>query len=241
MGEAPGGTPRYWAIVVAAGGGTRMQTALPKQYLESQGKTLVEHSLAAFFHLAWVDGVVAVVAAHDQRFESLAVAREARLQIATGGAARADSVLAGLRRVSELARSQAQNTYVLVHDGARPCVTRADIERLRDQATDENGGLLAAPVTDTVKRAADGRVDESVDRRDLWCAQTPQMFRLDLLRTALEACAAQRVEVTDEAGAMERAGYRPRLVEARKSNLKVTYPEDLALADFWLSRPEAQR
>jgi 2-C-methyl-D-erythritol 4-phosphate cytidylyltransferase len=92
-----------------------------------------------------------------------------------------------------------------------------------------------------VKRAGDGRASETVDRRDLWCAQTPQMFRLDLLGAALEACASQGVAITDEAGAMEIRGHRPRLVEARKSNIKVTYPEDLALAEFWLSRPEAQR
>jgi 2-C-methyl-D-erythritol 4-phosphate cytidylyltransferase len=229
--------PRYWAVVAAAGGGARMGVKTPKQYLPACGKTLVEHSLAVFLELGWIEGVVVVIAPGDTQFRQLPCAAEPRVRLAAGGATRADSVLAGLA----LLPNDPQNLYVLVHDAARPCVTRADIERLRDEATDEQGGLLAVPQADTLKRAEERQVRETVDRRGLWCAQTPQMFRADSLRQALQAAAGRGAEVTDEASAMEAAGFRPHLVPGRRSNIKVTYAEDLALAEFWLSRPENQR
>jgi 2-C-methyl-D-erythritol 4-phosphate cytidylyltransferase len=232
---------RYWAVVAAAGGGSRMRSERPKQYLQVRGRTLIEYSLAPFFQTGWIDGVVAVLAPGDDEFARLSIARHWKLHIAPGGTSRAESVLAGLRRVRELSRGDEVGTYVMVHDAARPCVIRADIERLREEASDEHGGLLAVPVNDTLKRASEARVRETVDRRDLWRAQTPQLFRLDLLRRALETCAAKNQEVTDEASAMEAQGYRPLLVSSRKSNIKVTYPEDLALAEFWLSRQESER
>jgi 2-C-methyl-D-erythritol 4-phosphate cytidylyltransferase len=228
---------RYWALVPAAGGGKRMGAKIPKQYLQAAGKTLLEHSLQVFLELGWIEGVVAVLAAGDVEFLKLPCAGEPRLRVATGGATRADSVLVGLGHLP----TDPENLYVLVHDAARACVTRADVERLRDEATDEQGGLLAVPQADTLKRADQHQVRETVDRRDLWCAQTPQLFRADLLRQALQAAVKHGAEVTDEASAMEAAGYRPRLVPGRRSNIKVTYAEDLALAEFWLSRPENQR
>jgi len=214
-----------------------MGGTIPKQYLKAAGKTLLEHSLAALLALDWVDGVIVGLAAGDTTFGKLPCAKDARIRLATGGATRADSVLAGLRQVP----AAEKETFVLVHDAARPCVTRGDIQRLRDEASDADGGLLAAPVADTLKRAESSRSAATVDRRDLWAAQTPQMFRLDLLRTALETCKARGIEVTDEAAAMEAMGHHPRLVNGRRSNLKVTYADDLALAEFWLSRPENQR
>lgn len=220
-----------------------MRAAQPKQYLEVHDRPLIDYSICAFLQLGWIDGVVAVLSRSDHRFADLAVARKPRVHVATGGATRADSVLAGLRKVSDLAVTDDERTFVLVHDAARPCVVRKDIEKLRDEASGEHGGLLAVPVSDTLKRAEREKeqVRETIDRRSLWRAQTPQLFRLDLLRNALEACAAKGVDVTDEASAMEAGGYHPRLVTARQSNLKVTYPEDLALAEFWLSRQESER
>jgi 2-C-methyl-D-erythritol 4-phosphate cytidylyltransferase len=232
---------RYWAVVAAAGGGSRMKVGKPKQYLPLHGQALIEHSLERFLRLDWIDGVVAVLARGDEVLANLPVARNSRLHLATGGATRAQSVLSGLRRVSDLATSQDDCTFVLVHDAARPCVVRKDIERLRDEASDEHGGLLAVPLSDTLKRAENGHVRETLDRRALWRAQTPQLFRLDLLREALETCEAAGVDVTDEAGAMEARGRRPRLVESRSSNIKVTFLEDLALAEFWLARQESER
>ena len=146
------------------------------------------------------------------------------------GAARAESVRAGLDVVAAAAQGFA-DVNVLVHDAARPCLNWADLERLRDEAGDEHGGLLAVPVIDTLKRAKQGvRVEATVDRSLYWRAQTPQLFRLDLLIAALRDASTRGIEITDEASAMEFAGYHPRLVRGRESNLKVTYAEDLALA-----------
>jgi len=216
-----------------------MRAAKPKQYLKLRGRSVLEYSVNPLMDAAWIDGVVIVLAPGDDEFARLALGRHWKIHTATGGAKRADSVLAGLKKVEELAKTTAP--YVMVHDAARPCLTRADLERLRDEATSEQGGLLAVPMADTVKRAEGTHAASTVSRRELWRAQTPQLFRLDLLAQALEDCIARGVDVTDEAGAMEAAGYRPRLVHGREGNIKVTYPDDLALAEFWLERQENGR
>lgn len=231
--------PRYWAVIPAAGGGSRMGLAKPKQYLNLRGRAILEWSVAPFLDSGWIDGVVLVLAKSDQDYPRLAVARHPKIVITTGGSARADSVLAGLDAVTDRTRAF-DDVYVLVHDAARPCLDWSDLERLRDEADDEHGGLLAMPVTDTLKKAKKGKVAATLDRSLMWRAQTPQLFRLDLLRQALLDCEERNLQVTDEASAMERAGYKPRLVRGRESNLKVTYPEDLLLAEFWLAHAESQ-
>ena len=230
-------SPRYWVVIPAAGGGTRMGISQPKQYLPLRGRTLLEWSVGVFLELDWVDGVVLVLAKNDADYPRLPIAKHPRVVTTTGGAARAESVLAGLECVAERSRGFA-NVYALVHDAARPCVRWNDIERLRDEASDKNGGLLARPVADTLKKSKKSKVAGTLDRSFVWRAQTPQLFRLDLLRTALSECLVRDLEVTDESSAMERAGYKPRLVQGAESNIKVTYPEDLKLADFWLAQQE---
>jgi 2-C-methyl-D-erythritol 4-phosphate cytidylyltransferase len=232
-------SPHYWAVVAAAGGGARMQAGRAKQYLEVRGRSLIEHSIAPLVESPWIVGVVVVLQPGDDEFARLPLVRHRKVHTAAGGAARADSVLAGLKRVAELAKDE--TVFVLVHDAARPCVLRADLDRLRDEASSEQGGLLAMPMADTIKRAEGPHAAATVNRRELWRAQTPQLFRLDLLRVAMEQAAARGMDVTDEASAMELAGYRPRLVTGREANIKVTFPDDLALADFWLSRQEQER
>lgn len=209
-----------------------MRSRLPKQYLPLRGRTLLEWSLAPLLACSWIEGVVVVISADDRRFSRLAVARSSKLTVTTGAATRAGSVAAGL---AEVARCSSANPFVLVHDAARPCVGRSDLVKLRDEASDRHGGLLAVPAVDTLKQADKGRVAGTLDRSRVWQAQTPQMFRLDLLQDALRASARKKIEVTDEAGAMEAAGFHPRLVPASPSNLKVTYPSDLPLAAFWLA------
>lgn len=232
----PTAVPRYWAVVPAAGGGTRMGGGRPKQYLPLRGRTLIEWSLAPFLQAEWIDGIVVVLPRSDNEFAQLPIARHPRIVTTTGGAARAESVLAGLGAVAERT-APFREVYVLVHDAARPCVQAGDIDRLCEEADDEHGGILALPVTDTLKRAnKQSRIAETVDRALYWRAQTPQMFRLQALRQALQDCAERGLDVTDEAGAMECAGYKPRLVRGRESNIKVTYPEDLLLAEFWLQQ-----
>lgn len=230
---------RYWAVIPAAGGGSRMGMARPKQYLPLRGRTLLEWSLAPFLDCGWIDGVVLVLARSDSDFARLPVARHPKIVTTQGGAARAESVLAGLDAVA-LATAGFADINVLVHDAARPCLDWADLDRLRDEADDEHGGLLALPMADTLKLARQNKVASTVDRSQYWRAQTPQLFRLALLTRALRQAAELKLDITDEASAMENAGFAPRLVRGRESNLKVTYPEDLLLADFWLQQQETQ-
>ncbi len=213
----------------------------PKQYLALRGRALLEWSLSPFLDTGWVDGIVLVLAKGDSDFAKLPIARHPKILTVTGGASRAESVLAGLRAVTAASTGLDAPIYALVHDAARPCLTVDDIESLRDDATDENGGLLALPLTDTLKREGRERALATIDRSELWRAQTPQLFRLDLLRAALERARGKGAALDDEAAAMEAAGYKPLLVRGRESNLKVTFPEDLPLAEFWLSRQEYAR
>ena len=215
-----------------------MGSARPKQYLPLRGRSLIEWSLAPFVESEWIDGVVVVLARNDTEFQRLPIARHPRIVTTVGGSARAESVLAGLETVARRTAAFSE-VYALVHDAARPCVAWNDIEKLCEEAADEQGGLLALPVSDTLKQARKGKVAATVDRESMWRAQTPQLFRLDLLMQSLRVCNERGLTVTDEASAMECAGYEPRLVRGRESNIKVTYPEDLPLAEFWLEQQES--
>ena len=226
--------PPFWALIPAAGVGSRMAADRPKQYLEVAGKTIIEHSLACFLDHPQLLGVVVSLALDDPYWPHLACAAEPRLQRAEGGRERADSVLNGLLRLSELGARD--DDWVLVHDAARPNLARSDLDLLlAELAADPVGGLLAVPARDTLKRAGpDGRVRETVDRATIWQAYTPQMFRLGELQRALADALLAGVAITDEASAMEWAGHAPRLIEGRADNLKVTRPEDLlGLRRLW--------
>lgn len=234
------GLRNVWAVIPAAGSGSRMGAGLPKQYLELNGRTLLQHTLQRVLSYTRVKGLVLVVAANDRRWVDI-VARLAddRLETVTGGTERFQSVLNGLRAL----RSRAQSDdWVMVHDAARPCVRHSDLDRLFMAIEGEPaGGLLGMRVRDTMKRSADDQhVTATVDREGLWHALTPQVFRYRLLLDALEQTARDAVLVTDEAAAMERCGYHPLMVEGRGDNLKVTRPEDLALASFYLRQQEEE-
>lgn len=216
--------------------GRRLGGEIPKQYQQILGRSVLEWSIAPFLALPWIRGVMVVLNAQDSTFASLPVSADAKIATTIGGGQRQDSVLAGLRALSKL-EAKAERLFVMVHDAARPCVAIEDIERLKREGSDDDGGLLAEPVSDTLKRAEAGQVISSIDRRQVWRAQTPQMFRLDLLRAALEDCGEQMV--TDDASAMEQSGYRPRLVQGSGRNLKVTYADDLAVAGLWLKQSQA--
>lgn len=221
---------RYFALVPAAGTGTRMGTAVPKQYQLIQGRPMLWHALHALCGHARVAGVYVVLSPRDPYFETWEWRDFAgKLKaLHCGGAVRAESVLNGLR---ELQGELSEEDWVLVHDAARPCLTRDLIDRLIDAVgQDRAGGILAIPVADTLKRADDaGRIAATEPRAGLWQAQTPQMFPYGRLLQALEAAPPETV--TDEAGALELQGIRPRLVEGSGLNVKVTRPEDLRLAE----------
>ncbi|CDI03750.1 4-diphosphocytidyl-2C-methyl-D-erythritol synthase [Candidatus Competibacter denitrificans Run_A_D11] len=227
---------RYWAIVPAAGTGKRLGSTIPKQYLTLLDRPVIAHTLAALLQHPRIEGAVVVVDSKDCWWPDIAASLDTAKPLwrAPGGTERCHSVLNGL----EVLQAQAESTdWVLVHDAARPCLTAADLDRLFAQLADDPvGGLLATPVRDTLKQAdSSGRIGVTVDRSQLWHALTPQMFRLGDLHHALRAALARGLLVTDEAAAMEAAGFSPRLVEGRADNIKITRPEDLALAAFFLS------
>lgn len=230
---------RAWAVVPAAGSGRRMGAAIAKQYLPLRGRPLLAHALAPLLATPRIEAVVLVVAPDDDRWHEV-VPEGARLLTATGGAERCHSVLNGL---AQLEGRAAAEDWVLVHDAARPCLAHGELEALfRELADDPVGGLLAVPLADTLKAADERhRVARTVPREGLWRALTPQMFRFGLLRAALRDAVTAGVLVTDEAAAMEHAGHRPALVAGRAANIKVTGPEDLALAEAVLRGREERQ
>ena len=222
----------FTVVVPAAGVGSRMGASCPKQYLPLVGKFLIEHTLERLLGHPRIERVVVAIAADDEFFATLPVASHPRILITTGGAERADSVLQGLALV--------ENDWVLVHDAARPCITHQDIDALIHAGLAGDGAILGNRVRDTMKRSdASGRIQKTVDRNQLWHALTPQFFRTRQLEAALQQGLKLGAVITDEASAMELAGWHPLMVEGRADNLKVTRPEDLALAALFLSQQEA--
>lgn len=227
-------TPRCYALVPAAGVGARSGADRPKQYVPIAGRAMMAHTLDALLAVPGLAATLVVLSPEDDQFETAVpgFAGERGWVARCGGATRAESVANGLHEL--LARGAQPHDWVLVHDAAR-CLLRPEwVERLMQAcADDEVGGLLALPVADTLKEAdALGRVAATVDRRGKWAAQTPQMFRLCLLRPAL---AAAGDAVTDESSAIEALGHRPLLVESPLENFKVTWPADFALAERLLN------
>lgn len=221
-------------MVAAAGRGERMGSHTPKQYLALGGRTIIEHTLATLLAHPRIAGVLVVLAADDALWPGITELNGKPVRTATGGATRSASVMAGLHA---LPTSVAAHDFVLIHDAARPCVRKPDIDRLIERAGQHEGGLLAVPVRDTLKRAnADQCSVATESRESLWRAFTPQMFRRGALTKALQDASSAGIEVTDEAMAMERAGFTPLLVEGAADNLKLTTTEDLAEAEWLLSR-----
>ncbi|MGV8917890.1 MAG: 2-C-methyl-D-erythritol 4-phosphate cytidylyltransferase [Pseudomonas sp.] len=219
--------PAFWAVIPAAGIGARMAADRPKQYLQLGGLTILEHSLGCFLDHPQLKGLVVSLAVDDPYWPTLACASDPRIQRAAGGRERADSVLNALLQLN--AQGAHDDDWVLVHDAARPNLSRGDLDKLLyELANDPVGGLLAVPARDTLKRAdSNGRVTETVDRSLIWQAYTPQMFRLGALHRALADSLVSDVSITDEASAIEWSGLSPRLIEGRSDNIKVTRPEDL--------------
>lgn len=223
-----------WCVVPAAGRGARVGGDIPKQYLPLAGEPLILHTLGRLSAHPSIAGLMIVLGAGDEHWPALDQLNGRPVLTTIGGTERCDSVLAGLRA---LPAEVADDHFVLVHDAARPCVRREDISRLIELAVPAGGGLLGAPLRDTLKRAnADGRCQVTEPRDQRWRAFTPQMFRRAELSAALLAASAAGVTVSDEAMAMELAGFAPLLVEGAEDNIKVTTATDFALAEFLLPR-----
>ena len=226
-------TTKFWAIVPAAGVGKRMNADRPKQYLELADKTVIEHTLTRLLQADVFTAVAVAISEEDPYWSELPIASHEKIVKAKGGKERADSVLSGLHSIRDHAQD---NDWVLVHDAARPCLTTADIHHLIDSLiNDDVGGILAVASADTLKNVQGNNILGTLDRSHIWRALTPQMFRYGDLKTALEQ-AVGNPAITDEASALELQGKQPKIVEGRPDNIKITRPEDLALAAFFMEQ-----
>jgi 2-C-methyl-D-erythritol 4-phosphate cytidylyltransferase len=223
-----------WAVVPAAGIGSRMQADCPKQYLQLDQQTILEHTLLRLSSHPDVVGLVVAIAKHDTFWPRLNLNLACPVHIVDGGAERVDSVQNALQF---LQNHTDDNPWVMVHDAARPLLRHSDIDVMLEQLYNgDTGGILGVPVTDTVKRVADdNQITETVCREGLWRAGTPQMFRLQALSDAIIE-AQPNIKVTDEASAMEYVGIMPKMVAGHSDNIKITVPQDLALASLFLQQ-----
>jgi 2-C-methyl-D-erythritol 4-phosphate cytidylyltransferase len=234
----------FWAVVPAAGIGSRFVdnvcTDTSKQYRMIGDRTVLEHSVAVLLQNPCIHKVVIALHADDNRAYRLPALRHPKIRFIAGGAERADSVRNALLYLSQ--QSACDHDWVLVHDAARPCLHAEDLQALLSAlAHDAVGGLLAVPATDTLKQADvvaphESRVRATLDRSLIWHAYTPQMFRFSVLLQAMQQAHRNAISITDEASAIETLGLRPRLIQGRRDNIKITYSQDLALAAFYLAQ-----
>lgn len=223
------------AIVPAAGVGKRMQANCPKQYLTINKLTILEHTVNRLLAHPMIKKVIVVISAADEYFSGTRLANQGNVQTVVGGQERVDSVLAGLKAVDA-----DEFSWLMVHDAARPCVSHHDISALIRACHQKNsGGLLACQVRDTMKRGNNEQeILATVERQNLWHALTPQMYRLTELTSAIELALANKATITDESSAMEFANKPSLLVASSSDNIKITRPEDLAMATFILDKQQ---
>lgn len=225
---------KYWGIVPAAGVGKRMQVDCPKQYLPLNNKTVLEQTLSRLLEMEQITAIVVAVSKQDLFWAELEISKNPRILTVAGGKERADSVLSAL---NFLANKANDNDWVLVHDAARPCITKDDIATLINELQDHSvGGVLALATDDTLKLVNSRLIVETLDRSSIWRALTPQMFRYSVLKHALQEAADKSQMITDDASAIELQGQRPKIIAGRSDNLKITRPEDLVLAQFYLEQ-----
>ncbi len=233
---------RYWAVVPAAGVGKRMDSVIPKQYLNLLGRQVITYALKVLMEYPLIHGVVVILDNNDQWWPTVAKKFKYTkpLLCVFGGTARCYSVLNGLKALQgEGGHGLASpSDWIIVHDAVRPCLTGMDLNLLISKiSSDPIGGILAIPVRDTLKQAdSAGQILLTVDRKQIWHALTPQMFRLGMLSDAIQSALSRKLLINDEAEAIEAAGLMAHLVEGRADNIKITYPEDLALAEFLLKK-----
>ena len=230
---------RYWAIVPAAGIGKRMGAEVPKQYLPLAGKTVIEHTLHRLSQNPQISEIIVVLAKDDPYWPELKLDWVATsLSTVIGGNERCDSELNGMQSLNKKAE---KDDWVLVHDAARPCIRLNDVRNLitacEQQEASISGAILGMPVKDSMKQSDEALcVEHSLAREHIWHALTPQMFRFRDLETSLSSALNKGLQITDEAMAMESAGFKTKLVQGHSDNIKITNPEDLALAEFYLQQ-----
>jgi 2-C-methyl-D-erythritol 4-phosphate cytidylyltransferase len=228
-----------WAIVPAAGMGKRMQSDIPKQYLPLNGRPVLERTINTLLQNENIAGLVIALQPDDVYWSDINIDSYKPVIRTAGGKERADSVLNALNELFQYEHFDANTDWVMVHDAVRPCLRQQDIDNLvLEVADDDNGGLLALPVRDTMKRQNTGdstsTVASTVERDNLWHALTPQYFPALSLNNALNKAQKDNLTITDESSAMELAGFAPRLVQGHEDNIKITRPDDLQLASLYL-------
>ena len=226
----------YYLIMPASGKGSRMNMPLPKQYLMlDNGSTVLDQSLATLLSIRQISGCVIAISEDDEHFSMSTFSSHDKILTTTiGGDERFHSVLNALNELVKFAR---KDDWVLVHDAVRPCIKKKDVERLI-KVVDNNpvGGILATSIVDTLKMTKDENIVRTVNRNNLFHAQTPQMFRIGILKRALEEALLDKVHITDEAEAIERLGYSIKIIPNSKSNIKITHTDDLELANYYLNK-----
>ena len=232
---------KFFVLIPAAGSGSRMGNKLPKQYLSLVGKPVIHHAVRTFCLAPEITSVFVVLNSGDSEWSKYDWSEFSSKLVVLhcGGETRAMSILNGLKAVSEISLI-GNDDWVLVHDAARPCLSKKLLKRLLNEIADDAvGGLLAVPLSDTLKRSdANDRVKKTESRKDLWQAQTPQIFRYKLLMDALNKPDSKTM--TDDAGAVEALGLHPKLVLGDVRNLKITYPQDLTLAELILRTQQGE-
>lgn len=214
-------------IIPAAGVGKRMQSVVPKQYLDIDGMTILDRTIDKFISLEFINKVIVALSPNDDYFRDSKFLNNPKLLVVLGGKERCDSVYNGILA--------ATSEYVLVHDAARPCVLTSDIQLLVDKCSNDNGGLLVSRIPDTIKKANEhNEVISTIPRDNVYRALTPQYFKKDLLRKAYERSVNDGFVMTDESSAMEYLGYKPQAVVGSSTNIKITEPNDLELAKIFL-------
>jgi 2-C-methyl-D-erythritol 4-phosphate cytidylyltransferase len=225
--------PKFWSVVPAAGVGKRMNADRPKQYLLLSEKTVLEQTLTRLIESDVFEKIVVAISDGDPYWDNFPISKHEKIIRANGGKERADSVLNALAEIENIAD---ENDWILVHDAARPCITSEDIKKLISKLeNDEVGGILALSSHDTLKDVDGLQILSTHDRNRIWRALTPQMFRYGALKNALQINQGNTA-ITDEASALEFEGLFPKIVEGRSDNIKITRPEDLALAQFYLAQ-----
>ena len=229
-----------WAVVPAAGIGRRMQSATPKQYLSLNNRPVIEYTVNALLQNKNISGLVIALQADDAYWSDIDINSQKPVLRTAGGNERADSVLNAINELFNHEQFDADSDWLMVHDAVRPCLRQQDIDKLvLEVGEDTNGGLLALPVRDTMKRqGSQATVAATVERKNLWHALTPQYFPAITLKNALEKAQKDDLPVTDESSAMELAGFSPRLVHGHEDNIKITRPDDLRLASLYLQSQE---
>ncbi len=226
----------FWAIIPAAGVGHRMGAGIAKQYMPLADSTVIQESMSCFLRHPKISAITIALHAEDQSWSSLDIPANKPIYTVIGGVTRAHSVQIALQRIKREAKD---DDFVLVHDAARPCLQYSDLDSLLQKLVEDKvGGILAMPVSDTIKQANakqknsdDVNIASTIDRTSLWKAYTPQMFRVATLDKALKYCFKNNIKITDEASAVEALGLNVKLILGREDNIKITRADDIALAE----------